>query len=562
MTDLRAFFLMIALAVTSTAAHAQSTLLQSGAISAGHVPMYVNSYSQQPIVQDSGPASGGGPGIGLSELGLTVRGYGTPPYANGGTGNMGTNFCDYDAPITNSTGYHSLCFSPNAQGGALIAYNAFGSAPQLPLSVEVNGVTEAFPFGTTSPPSYVQTIAALEASTTSTLPVTQITVVSYSNTGDGGGGTFSVGTATTANGCTIFNDASGRSWYRSYSGAINIEWCGADYTGTNDSTAAIQSAFNDGKAVFVPAGTFKDSGAQMPATPYFTLFGTGPSSILMQTGANAINWNQSSVAYNNQTIRNLGFNGTNGTNNTIDTTGAGGPTFTGLYFYNVPAGYSSIYVNGVGATYTHDTRMSGIQIYSNTGGYAGIRLGATSSDQSISDFIMNGGFDVDYGIEMDSGADTLNVVDSHPYNAKINVVYLAGSNSNTTFANDTFDNSLQDIVSVNGDSSVSFTGGFIEAVPSGYSGILVNNTSNTTITGVQFQSSVGALAAVRETGSSNDTIIRSGNPGTISDYVDGPFALIGSQSTASSTQGIILWADAFILVVPQHLPKLKILQNI
>jgi len=102
--------------------------------------MYVNSYSQQPVVKDSGTAAGGGPGIGLTELGLTEAGAGSAPYANAGTGPYGTNNCDYDAPTTNSTGYHYLCFGPNAQGGGLIAYGAVGAATQLPLQFIVNGV--------------------------------------------------------------------------------------------------------------------------------------------------------------------------------------------------------------------------------------------------------------------------------------------------------------------------------------------------------------------------------------------------------------------------------------
>lgn len=126
-------------------AHAQSALLQGGPVTPGHVPMYVNGYSQQPIVQDSGTAAGGPPGTGLSELGLTVRGTGTAPYANAGTGPYGTNECDNDAPTTNNTGYHYLCFSPNAQGGGLIAYGAAGGAAQLPLQIMINGTLYQFP---------------------------------------------------------------------------------------------------------------------------------------------------------------------------------------------------------------------------------------------------------------------------------------------------------------------------------------------------------------------------------------------------------------------------------
>ena len=46
-------------------------------------------------------------------------------------GPYGTNICDYDAPTNNATGYHYVCLSANAQGGALIAVGAGGVASQL-----------------------------------------------------------------------------------------------------------------------------------------------------------------------------------------------------------------------------------------------------------------------------------------------------------------------------------------------------------------------------------------------------------------------------------------------
>lgn len=130
------------LVLLTSPAFGQSTLLQGGPVTAGHAPMYTKSGSgQQPVVVDSGPAGGGANSVGLSELGVTARGTGTPPYAQQGTGPGGTNICDYDAPITNATGYHFLCFSANAQGGGLIDYGKGGTATALPLHVIVNGVT-------------------------------------------------------------------------------------------------------------------------------------------------------------------------------------------------------------------------------------------------------------------------------------------------------------------------------------------------------------------------------------------------------------------------------------
>ena len=132
-----------------TIAFAQSALLQGGAFTAGHAPMYVGAGTSQVFVQDSGAAGGGGPGSGLSELLLTARGTGTAPYSGQGTGYLGTNFCDYDAPTTNSTGYHYLCWSANYTGtnGGLV-FGAGGGASTIPFIFTINGTPYSFPFST------------------------------------------------------------------------------------------------------------------------------------------------------------------------------------------------------------------------------------------------------------------------------------------------------------------------------------------------------------------------------------------------------------------------------
>ena len=123
--------------VLSTAAFGQSTVLQSGSWTQAHIPQYVNQGSfSQPIVSDGGGAGGGGIGVNPSELGITARGTGTPPYAGQGKGPLGTNICDYDAPITGN--HHYLCFSANAQGGGLITFGTAG-APTIPFNINVNG---------------------------------------------------------------------------------------------------------------------------------------------------------------------------------------------------------------------------------------------------------------------------------------------------------------------------------------------------------------------------------------------------------------------------------------
>jgi|HubBroStandDraft_4_1064222.scaffolds.fasta_scaffold00045_5 hypothetical protein len=139
-----AILILCAFLFSATAANAQGTILQGGPWAPGHAPMYTGQGSGQAVVQDSGPAGGGGTGYGLSEQLLVARGTGTPPYVGQGTGPLGTNWCDYDAPITNATGYHYICLSANAQGGALIAIGASGASTQ-PLYFDINGILYQFP---------------------------------------------------------------------------------------------------------------------------------------------------------------------------------------------------------------------------------------------------------------------------------------------------------------------------------------------------------------------------------------------------------------------------------
>jgi hypothetical protein len=130
-------------------AFGQSSILQGGPWTPGHVPMYLGSGSTQAVVQDGGAAGGGLPGQNVNEIGIVATGTGTAPYAGQGTGVLGTNFCDYDAPLNNATGYHYLCLSANANGGGLITFGAAAGASNIPLNFLVNGVTVTFPFSGT-----------------------------------------------------------------------------------------------------------------------------------------------------------------------------------------------------------------------------------------------------------------------------------------------------------------------------------------------------------------------------------------------------------------------------
>lgn len=149
-----------AFVASAASAFGQSTVLQGGSMTAGHAPMYVQGggVGQTPVVQDSGPASGATtPGVGLSELLLTMRSVsgGAAPYGGTGSGAYGTNFCSYDAPITNSTGYHYFCLGHGSNVGVM-AYGNGGTASALPFYFYINGTPYQFPFtvgGITGPVS-------------------------------------------------------------------------------------------------------------------------------------------------------------------------------------------------------------------------------------------------------------------------------------------------------------------------------------------------------------------------------------------------------------------------
>ena len=149
---IRRLSILVTLAVLLSAPPAlgQGVLQQSGPTAPGHVPIYLGVGQSQPIVQDSGPAGGGGPGVGLSELNVTARGAGAPPYSAQGTGPYKTIGCFYDAPITTPGGYHYLCLSPNGSGGTgIVAFGASNGAAPTGLVFYINGSPYSFPFTTT-----------------------------------------------------------------------------------------------------------------------------------------------------------------------------------------------------------------------------------------------------------------------------------------------------------------------------------------------------------------------------------------------------------------------------
>lgn len=138
---IRRIALSLLLAALPTLAFAQSAVLQGGTQTSGHIPQYANTGGSTAVIMDGGTAVGGAAGVNPAELGITARGTGTPPYDAQGSGPSGTNMCNYDAPTTNATGYHALCFSPNVSDKGLIDYSYGGTATPQGLDVVVNGYT-------------------------------------------------------------------------------------------------------------------------------------------------------------------------------------------------------------------------------------------------------------------------------------------------------------------------------------------------------------------------------------------------------------------------------------
>lgn len=148
----------------------------------------------------------------------------------------------------------------DAAGEAVI----YGSGQYRQVVEDVNGVqiwdelTQDTGFGGVVLVGGVVNIAGLEAATSGTLAVSEVVVSGYRTAGDGGGGVYVVGAAGVANGGTIINDASGRSWYLLVNGLVSVKQFGAVGDGTTDDSASFQSAVGAlaGGTLFVPASSY------------------------------------------------------------------------------------------------------------------------------------------------------------------------------------------------------------------------------------------------------------------------------------------------------------------
>lgn len=134
-------------------------------------------------------------------------------------------------------------------------------------------------------------IAALRALTVVT-PASNV-VLGYTTAGKGGGTfTYVASDTTTAdNSCTIFVDAASHRWYRNFSGAVDVRYCGALGDGSTDDVTALRAALAVGPAVFIaPSTTCYITSNTLTVSAGQSVYGTGPatSCIKASTAANAI----------------------------------------------------------------------------------------------------------------------------------------------------------------------------------------------------------------------------------------------------------------------------------
>jgi len=353
-------------------------ILQSGVVTPGH-PL---SWTTDGVAQDAGPATGGNlTGVGITnngnisfainsgpttaayvQYGVAVSNDGTiTMYFNpfGGAPSVQLNYVingQTYAYVPGGGGTGNVVGPTSAVAGDILTFNGTSGrliedsgilaanivqGPSAANSGDLalfNGTTGKLikdsSIASTAMPLVVATVAALEAATSTTLPNNQIFLQGFYAKGDGGEGPFYLGTPTTANGGTIINDASGRSWYRETGGkSWSIRWFGAYLDGTqsgvgghddttpwNNCTAAARLAGNP--AIYHPGGFSNYTGNL--ALKNDTIIGVG--SYYAVPGASAISQESMIVFHGNNagltlvgstsgniTLEKIGFVGVPGT---------------------------------------------------------------------------------------------------------------------------------------------------------------------------------------------------------------------------------------------------------
>ena len=313
------YFAAFVLAITPVIVHAQASILPNARtqfidangnpLVGGTVTFYVPSTTTPKTTwQDAAEGTPNANPLTLDSLGTALI-WGAGTYREIVKDSLGNVIWDaVTAPATGSSG-----------GGGVTSFNTRTGAVNL-LSADVTGALGFTPLrssnilagsGITVTPAggnvtiaatgggggtgagTLTNIAALRALTSIT-PSTNI-VLGYTTAGKGGG-TFvynPADTTTADNGCTVFVDASSHRWYRTYSGAINVQWCGAQGDGSTDDKTAIQAALAIGPATYIaPSPTcYLTSGSLTlagTATTGAAIFGDTPTTSCIKATTAAV----------------------------------------------------------------------------------------------------------------------------------------------------------------------------------------------------------------------------------------------------------------------------------
>lgn len=268
--------------------------------------------------------------------------------------------------ITTNDLYSTLPADPywNGQLYQASSYNSFpvaGAQSDTAAAITTGSTIATSGLGVTRvSPSSAVTGIILPAGTAASQQLTVINEASYpvafaaSGTSNVADGTADIIAASTAH--SFVWDSTESLWYANGSGSIQLDWLnvvtqfGADPTGNNDSTTAINNALSgatSGQSVYLPAGTFKvnTSTALVLSNAGTVLRGDGPNASLISIGSSFSAAETVSVAAASCTVRDLGIVGASSTVtsnpacNGIELSGYAHCRFENLWFQ---------YVNGWG----------------------------------------------------------------------------------------------------------------------------------------------------------------------------------------------------------------------
>lgn len=328
----------------------------------------------------------------------------------------------------------------------------------LYVSNGVNGWHRA-PVGTKQFPSF-NTISDMVASPPLGI-YTNVWVVNYATTGDGGGGPFTwiASDTTPTNSGTVFlgtGQASPGRFKRPYSGPVNVLWFGVSANGITDNYARLTESFNVAsnttrQVEFGGAqnGTYVSSGSLIPDGISVDLRG---NTVLFSL----VGDKRGFCLRNNSSLRN-GYVRVQGSGLTASGGDVHAPVVIGEAFGGsgvAGVGYTNVVVDNISVS-TSRTNIAGFLICSQS---SNIRILNCSTFPTASDNQLS------VGIDMEPGTDGNNppLVTYHPYNISVENFHFRTNTVGVVIAG-----SLQTAISVSGVYNVSINGLIADYISSG-----------------------------------------------------------------------------------------------